>query len=157
VISSAPSLRCGSSTAAAASYLGKASLLVVGAGAGSSYSGILAGISSSSGGARTACGWGIFARGRPSREGSILRGLSLFGEEGTAEAATAAGRRGDSGRGDGAGEAERIPAGDWGRARREIPETDGLAGLVGLAVKRDTAAIAGVMTGAGAPAGSVLP
>lgn len=82
----------------------------------------------------------------------------MFGEEGAAEeAATAAGRRGDSGRGDGIGEAERMPAGDWGRARREIPETDGLAGLAGLAVKRDTAAIAGVVAGAGALAGSVLP
>lgn len=56
----------------------------------------------------------MFVRGRPKREGSMLRGRSLFGEEGRAEgAAVAVGRIGDSGRIDGPGEADRMTfAGD---------------------------------------------
>lgn len=64
--------------------------------------------------AAAAVGAGTFVRGRPKREGSMLRGRSLFGEEGRAEeAAVAAGRIGDSGRTDGPGEADRTTfAGD---------------------------------------------
>lgn len=56
----------------------------------------------------------MFVRGRPKREGSMLRGRSLFGEEGRAEgAAVAVERIGDSGRIDGPGEADRMTfAGD---------------------------------------------
>lgn len=97
----------------------------------------------------------MVGRGRPNREGSILRGLSLFGEEGAAEeGGAAAGRNGDSGRAAGPGEADRTTfAGDCGRPRREIPETEGLAGLGTPATSRETA----IFAIAGAAAGSALP
>lgn len=99
----------------------------------------------------------MLGRGRPSREGNMLRGLAFPGEVVTDVMAglDPPRRRGVSGRAcEGTGEAVLSAfAGDAGRAIREAAVIDGLAGLGALAVRRTTPLGATDATGGG----SVLP
>ena len=84
----------------------------------------------------------MLGRGRPSRDGNILRGLAFPGEVATDVVAELdpAERRGDSGRTcEGTGEAVlSVFAGDAGRAIREVAAIDGLADLGVWADRRAT-------------------
>jgi hypothetical protein len=84
----------------------------------------------------------MLGRGRPSRDGNILRGLAFPGEvaTGIVPGLEPVGQRGDSGRTcEGTGDAVlSVFAGDAGRATREVDAIDGLADLGVWADRRAT-------------------